>query len=91
MRKCPFLTFVFGLFSGIAIGMLIAPKSGEETRKIITDKTNDTAKDLRKKVDEVYYDINGVKDTIKDTITLYTGSSIQEVEGETVFEKEFDV
>ena len=69
MRKCPFLTFVFGLVSGIAIGMLIAPKSGEETRKIITDKTNDTAKDLRKKVNEVCYDENKRYSSVDDALS----------------------
>lgn len=91
MRRCPFLTFVIGLVSGIAMGMILAPKSGEETRDIIANKTNDTTKNLKKKMGEMCYDISGVKDTIKDTITLYTGAGIQEVEGDTVFEKEFEV
>ena len=44
MRRCPFLTFVFGLFFGVIIGVLIAPKSGKELRVELSEKGDDTKK-----------------------------------------------
>ena len=84
MRRCPFLTFVL-------IGVLIAPKSGKELRVELSEKADDTKKTIKKRASDARYDIDGVKDTIKDTITLYTVASIQDVEEENVFEREFDV
>lgn len=91
MRRCPFSTFMFGVLVGTVIGVLIAPKSGKETIEELSIKANDTKEKVKKKASDTKYDIEGVTDTIKDTITLYTGSSIKEVEEESLFEKEFDV
>jgi len=41
MDKNGFSSFLLGLGVGIGIGMLFAPKSGEETRRIIKDKTGE--------------------------------------------------
>ena len=57
----------------------------------LSEKADDTKKTIKKRASDARYDIDGVKDTIKDTITLYTGASIQDVEEESVFEREFDV
>lgn len=91
MKRHSFLSFVLGLLSGVIIGMLIAPDSGSNTIDMIKTKSKDTNENIKKKVNDAKYDISGVTDTIKDTITLYTGKSIQEPEGQTYFEKEFDV
>ncbi|MCF8114281.1 MAG: YtxH domain-containing protein [Desulfotignum sp.] len=36
-----------GTVIGVAAGILFAPKSGRETRQIITDRTSETLKDLK--------------------------------------------
>ena len=55
------------------------------------EKTDDVNKNLKKKMNDAKYDISGVTDTIKDTITLYTGASIEPLEKDNYFEKEFEV
>lgn len=91
MKKNSFFSFIFGVLSGIIIGILIAPDSGINTRNIIKSKTQDTNDAFKKKINSAKYDISGVTDTIKDTINLYTGSSIKELDEDNYFEKEFDV
>lgn len=91
MKKNSFLGFVIGVLSGIIIGMLIAPDKGSNTRDMIKSKTQDTNETLKKKINSVKYDISGVTDTVKDTINLYTGSSIEELDEDNYFEKEFEV
>ncbi len=41
MDKNGLSSFLLGLGVGVGIGLLFAPKSGEETRKIIIDKANE--------------------------------------------------
>ena len=41
------LSFVAGVGVGIAVGVLLAPASGEETRNIISDKVQDTGARVR--------------------------------------------
>ena len=41
MDKNGLSSFLLGLGVGVGIGMLFAPKSGEETRKIIKDKAGE--------------------------------------------------
>jgi gas vesicle protein len=41
MDKNGLSSFLLGLGVGVAIGMLFAPKSGEETREIIKNKTGE--------------------------------------------------
>lgn len=79
MDKSGFSSFLLGLGVGIGIGMLFAPKSGEETRRIIKDKTDegtdyvkqrgselrDTAGDLMNKGKEAW---GRQKDTIADAV-----------------------
>jgi|ERR1043166_2147347 gas vesicle protein len=45
--------FVFGLGMGVAIGVLFAPKSGEETRGLIKDKADEGREFLRRKSGEI--------------------------------------
>jgi gas vesicle protein len=49
MDKESFSTFMFGLGVGIAIGILFAPKSGEETRGLIRDKAGEGKEYLRQR------------------------------------------
>src|SRR5579862_9239536 len=48
MDKSGFSSFLLGLGVGIGIGMLFAPKSGEDTRKVIKDKANEGTDYLKK-------------------------------------------
>ena len=41
MDKDSFSSFMFGLGVGIALGILFAPKTGEETRGLIKDKADE--------------------------------------------------
>jgi gas vesicle protein len=48
-----FAYFVFGLGLGLAIGVLFAPKSGEETREYIRTKAGEGHDYLKRRADEV--------------------------------------
>jgi gas vesicle protein len=44
--------FIVGLGVGVAVGLLLAPKSGEETRQYIRDRAGEGKDYLRTKADE---------------------------------------
>jgi gas vesicle protein len=44
--------FIVGLGVGVAVGMLMAPKSGEEMRQTLRSKADESADYLRAKADE---------------------------------------
>ena len=44
--------FIVGLGIGVAVGLLMAPLSGEETRQILRSKADEGAEFLRAKADE---------------------------------------
>ena len=44
--------FVVGLGIGVAVGLLLAPRSGEETRQILLDKAGEGKDYLRTKAEE---------------------------------------
>ena len=48
-----FSYFAFGLGLGLAIGVLFAPKSGEETREFIRGKADEGKEFLRRRGDEI--------------------------------------
>jgi gas vesicle protein len=48
-----FSYFAFGLGLGLAIGVLFAPKSGEETREFIRSKTDEGKEYLRRRSEEL--------------------------------------
>ena len=45
--------FLFGLGLGVAVGVLFAPKAGEETREMLLGKANEGRDYLRRKSEEV--------------------------------------
>jgi gas vesicle protein len=49
MDKGAFSSFLLGLGVGIAIGILFAPKSGEETRGLIRDKAGEGKEYLKQR------------------------------------------
>ncbi len=44
--------FLFGLGMGVAVGVLFAPKSGEETREMLKSKAGEGADYLRRRTEE---------------------------------------
>jgi gas vesicle protein len=44
--------FIVGMGVGVAVGMLLAPRSGEETRQILREKADEGKDFLRAKTDE---------------------------------------
>ena len=44
--------FIVGLGVGVAVGMLMAPRSGEETRQLLRSKADESKDYLRHKADE---------------------------------------
>ncbi|MBK9166784.1 MAG: YtxH domain-containing protein [Bryobacterales bacterium] len=44
--------FIVGLGVGVAVGMLMAPKSGEETRRILREKADEGRDYMKHRVDE---------------------------------------
>jgi len=56
--------FVFGLLAGVIIGLLIAPRPGEETREMISDKTVDIIDRTSDKASEV---VNRVRSRSEET------------------------
>ena len=45
--------FLLGLGMGVAVGVLFAPKSGEETREMLRSRANEGRDYLRRRSDEV--------------------------------------
>jgi gas vesicle protein len=48
-----FSYFAFGLGLGIAVGVLFAPKSGEETREFLRSKADESKDFMRRRSDEL--------------------------------------
>lgn len=67
--------FLVGGALGAVAGVLLAPQSGEETRELLTDvsqdvikKTDRTVKDIQDRADDVVSDIQQKGDEIMDQI-----------------------
>ena len=44
--------FIVGMGVGVAVGMLLAPRSGEETRRILREKAEEGSEYVRSRADE---------------------------------------
>ena len=53
MDKNGLSSFLLGLGVGVGIGMLFAPKSGEETRKLIKDKAGEGTDYVKQRSSEI--------------------------------------
>lgn len=67
--------FIVGGAIGVIAGVLLAPKSGEETRAMIADTTkdvferaNETVKEIQHKADDVVSDMQKKGDEIKEKL-----------------------
>jgi len=79
MNKDGLANFFLGLGIGVSIGLLFAPKSGEETRDILLSKADEgkeflkkQASDLRETAEDIVEKgrdvVSRQKDTLKDTL-----------------------
>jgi len=68
---------VIGLAAGAAIGILLAPRSGKETRKLIKQKGKKAQHDLNDLLDEGYTQWKKVRNTVVDRANM-TKSDIKD-------------
>lgn len=61
--------FFLGLGVGVAVGLLFAPKSGEETRALIKSKATDGADYLRKRSEDLRESASGLIDKGRDVVS----------------------
>lgn len=60
--------FFLGLGLGVAVGVLFAPKSGEETRELIRNKANEGADFVKRRGSELRDQASGAIDRGKETL-----------------------
>ena len=68
MDKNGFSSFLLGLGVGVAVGMLFAPKSGQETREVIKSKTGEGADYLKQRSTEFKQSASEWVDKGKDAL-----------------------
>jgi gas vesicle protein len=61
--------FFLGLGVGVAVGLLFAPKTGEETRALIKSKANDSADYLRKRSEDLKEQAGDLVEKSRDVVT----------------------
>ena len=60
--------FLLGLGLGVAVGVLFAPKSGEETREFIRSKTNEGADYVKRRTEDLRDAAGDAIERGKDTL-----------------------
>lgn len=88
MTLCKFLAgFVVGGTLGAVAGILLAPRSGEETRDLLNDtsrdivrKTDKTVKEIQEKADSVVSDLQHRGDEIMEKIQCLINKQKEEPE-----------
>jgi gas vesicle protein len=68
MDKNGLSSFLLGLGVGVAVGMLFAPKSGQETRDIIKNKAGESGEYLKQRGAELKDSASGWVDKGKDAM-----------------------
>ena len=68
MDKNGLSSFLLGLGVGVAIGMLFAPKSGEETRELIKNKAGEGSEYLKQRSSELKDTASGWVDKGRDAV-----------------------
>ncbi|MCX7869984.1 MAG: YtxH domain-containing protein [bacterium] len=56
------VSFLIGVAVGSVIGILYAPTSGEETRKMIKEKTNETLEEANKQIQKLNQELKHLKE-----------------------------
>jgi gas vesicle protein len=68
MDKNGLSSFLLGLGVGVAVGMLFAPKSGEETRKLIKEKAGESGEFIKQRGSEIKDTASGWVEKGKEAI-----------------------
>ena len=63
--------FIAGMGIGVAIGMLVAPRSGEETRKYLRERADESRDYLRTRTEEGREFVRRRSDELRDQATEY--------------------
>ena len=72
--------FFLGLGVGVAAGLLFAPKSGEDTRRMIRDRAADSGDYLKRQTSEIKSSASELIDKSKDTMAKHRESIANAVE-----------
>ena len=72
--------FFLGLGVGVAVGLLFAPKSGEETRRLIRDRAADSGDYLKRQTTDLKSTAADLLDKSKDTLAKHRESIASAVE-----------
>ncbi|HEY3738553.1 MAG TPA: YtxH domain-containing protein [Bryobacteraceae bacterium] len=72
--------FFLGLGVGVAVGLLFAPKTGEETRRLIRDRASDSGDYLKKQSSDLRNQASDLLDKSKDTLAKHRESIASAVE-----------
>jgi gas vesicle protein len=72
--------FFLGLGVGVAAGLLFAPKSGEETRRLIRDRAADSGDYIKKQSSEIRNQASDLVDKSKDKLSKHRESIASAVE-----------
>ena len=72
--------FFLGLGVGVAVGLLFAPKSGDETRRLIKDRASDSTEYLKRQTSELKSQAADLVDKSKDTLAKHKGNLASAVE-----------
>ena len=62
------LGFLLGITAGAVAGLLLAPSSGEETRKKLTDKAKGYKDELNGQINSAISKLNTYTDQVKGTV-----------------------
>jgi gas vesicle protein len=62
MNRDGFSNFIFGLGVGLGLGILLAPRSGEETRQILKEKAGEGGEYLKKQSADLRENANELLD-----------------------------
>jgi gas vesicle protein len=65
-KKIPY--FLLGLGLGVAVGILFAPKSGEETRQLLKSKTDEGKQFVKRRTDEMLHEAEELIEKGKRTV-----------------------
>lgn len=60
---------ISGIIAGAVVGVVLAPQSGEETRKQIADSANDLKRKLRKLTGKSVDELNDLQEVFKTEIS----------------------
>ena len=72
--------FFLGLGVGVAVGLLFAPSSGEETRKLIRDRAADSGDYLKRQSSDIKSSATDLLDKSKDKLSKHRENLVSAVE-----------